>query len=138
MSVIEELWSEFRLPIRNALHFRSGESYDVAIDPGSPGGLRVLDSFDLGDYVASHPDWISEVDGMASVEMDDGDLLWAGDGAYGSEGFVARLRSDRTVVWAIFCTDSNPFTEIQTSGPHATFLSTSGVRITLHVDDPRG
>ncbi|AUH44848.1 hypothetical protein [Streptomyces sp. CMB-StM0423] len=137
MSVIEDLWREFRLPIRNALHFRDGRSYDVVIDPDSPSGLRVRDSFDLADYVASRPDWTSEVDGLASVEREDGDLLWAGDGSYGSEGFVARLQSDRTVVWAIFFTDSNPFTEIRTSGPHATFLSTSGVKITLDVDDPR-
>ncbi|WBB60140.1 hypothetical protein O7599_32155 [Streptomyces sp. WMMC500] len=137
MSVIEDLWSEFRLPIRNALYFRDGVSYEVVIDPDSPSGLRVLQSFDLADYVASDPDWTSEVDGLTSMEREDGDLLWAGDGSYGSEGFVARLRGDRTLVWAIFLTDSNPFTEIRTSGRGATFLSTSGVRITLDVDDPR-
>ncbi|WP_407560907.1 hypothetical protein [Streptomyces sp. 184] len=136
MSIIDELWSGFELPIRDALHIGGGKSYDVTLAPAAPAGLRIQDPFDLAAFVAADPGWTSAVDGLTEVECGGGDLIWAGEGSYGSEGFAARLHRDRTLVWAVFFADSNPFTEIRTSERKATFLSTSGVGITLDVDDP--
>ncbi|MFW6693707.1 hypothetical protein [Streptomyces sp. MAR4 CNX-425] len=138
MRPLTRLWNAYRLPCRDGLYLATGASYAVRPSPEAPGGLRIHAPFDLAAYVAAHPGRTSEVDGLTSAGTDDGDLLWGGEGSYGSEGFAARLRSDRTLVWAVFLTDANPFTEIRTSGRTATFRSTSGVGITLDLDDPAG
>lgn len=138
LSAIESLWENFRLPIRDSLYIHSGESYDVAYSSTEPSSLHVISPFDLEAELEADPDWTSEVDGMKSTDLPGGGLLWAGDGSYGSEGFFARLTTDRLLVWAVFLMDSNSFTEIIVSGGTATFISTADVVITVNIDDPRG
>lgn len=53
--------------------------------PDAPGGLKVLDPFDLTEVLADAPDWTSEVDGLTTVELPGGGFLWGGDGSYGSD-----------------------------------------------------
>ncbi|MGW7328582.1 hypothetical protein ACWGIU_08250 [Streptomyces sp. NPDC054840] len=137
MTAIERLWEDFQLPIRDALHFADGGSYDVDLDSDEPGGLRVLAPFGLDEILESDPSWVSSVDGLAAVDLGSKGLLWGGEGSYGSEGFIARLTVDRALIWAIFFTESNPFDRIQLSGNVATFSSTSGFEITVDIDDPR-
>ncbi|WP_079038743.1 hypothetical protein [Streptomyces sp. NBRC 110028] len=137
MSEIERLWGDFLLPIRDALHFPDGHSYDVTLAPETSRGLQILAPFDLNAMLASDPNWTSSVDGLNELDLEGSGFLWAGEGSYGSEGFIARLTIDRTLVWAIFFEESNPFQEIRLSGTTATFTSTSGIDITLNIDDPR-
>ncbi|KAK1179619.1 hypothetical protein B7755_016585 [Streptomyces sp. NBS 14/10] len=137
MNDIQLLWGEFRLPTRDALHLADGNSYDVALSPGTPSGFRLLGAFDLHQMLTSEPDWTSEVDGLKSVELAHGGFLWGGEGSYGSEGFVARLTAGRSLIWAVFLTESNPFQEIRLHGKIASFVSTSAVEITVDIDDPR-
>ncbi|BFP53534.1 hypothetical protein SCMC78_33410 [Streptomyces sp. CMC78] len=134
---IERLWEDFQLPIRDALHFADGDSCDVALDSGVPSGLRVLSPFDLAEILESDPSWVSSVDGLVAVDLGSRGLLWGGEGSYGSEGFIARLTGERTLIWAIFFSESNPFDRIQLAGNVATFSSTSGLEIAVDIDDPR-
>ncbi|WP_406191209.1 hypothetical protein OH733_16980 [Streptomyces griseus] len=137
MADIERLWEDFQLPIRDALHFADGDSCDVALDSGVPSGLRVLSPFDLAEILESDPSWVSSVDGRVAVDLGSRGLLWGGEGSYGSEGFIARLTGERTLIWAIFFSESNPFDRIQLAGNVATFSSTSGLEIAVDIDDPR-
>ncbi|WP_406731634.1 hypothetical protein [Streptomyces sp. NBC_01794] len=137
MTVIARLWEDFELPIRDALHFADGYSYDVALGPDAPRDFTVLAPFDLDEMLESDPSWTSSVDGLAAVDLGRKGLLWGGEGSYGSEGFIARLAVDRALIWAIFFMESNPFDRIQLSNNVATFSSTSGVEITVDIDDPR-
>ncbi|WP_329382837.1 hypothetical protein OG625_20230 [Streptomyces sp. NBC_01351] len=137
MTIIEHLWEDFQLPIRDALHFADGSSCDVELDSDVPSGLRVLAPFDLDESLASDPSWVSSVDGRVAVDLGSKGLLWGGEGSYGSDGFIARLTVDRGLIWAIFFMESNPFDRIQLSGNVATFSSTSGYEITVDIDDPR-
>ncbi|MGW7286573.1 hypothetical protein ACWGH4_13935 [Streptomyces sp. NPDC054847] len=137
MTVIESLWEDSELPIKDAVHFADGHSCDVTLDPDVPGGFRVLAPFDLNEMLERDPLWVSSVDGLAAVDLGEKGLLWGGEGSYGSEGFIARLTADRALIWAMFFTESNPFDRIQLSQKVATFSSTSGSEITVHIDDPR-
>jgi hypothetical protein len=137
MNEIERLWEDFRLPIRDGLYFADGNAYDVALSPATPSGFRVLESFDLHQIRKNVPDWTSEVDGLKSIELTHGGFLWGGEGSHGSEGFLARLTPGRSLAWAIFLTESNPFQEIQLYSKIASFVSTSGIEITVDIDDPR-
>ncbi|MFE9726487.1 hypothetical protein ACFYQ5_23545 [Streptomyces sp. NPDC005794] len=137
MTAIQKLWEDFELPIRDALHFNDGRSYDLDLDPDAPTGFHVLPPFDLEGTLRNDPSWTSSVDGLAEVDLGREGLLWGGEGSYGSEGFIARLTADRALVWAIFFTESNPFDRIQLSNKRATFSSTSGIDIAVDIDDPR-
>lgn len=137
MTMIERLWEDFQLPIRDALHFADGGSCDVALDSGVPSGLKVLAPFDLDEILESDPSWVSSVDGLVAVDLGSKGVLWGGEGSYGSEGFIARLTVDRALIWAIFFMESNPFDRIGLSGNMATFSSTLGFEVAVDIDDPR-
>ncbi|MFB7177530.1 hypothetical protein ACFCYI_07500 [Streptomyces sp. NPDC056257] len=137
MTAIERLWEDYRLPIRDALHIADGHSFDVALDADAPGCLRVLAPFDPAEGLESDPSWVSSVDGLAEVDLGSEGLLWGGEGSHGSEGFIARLTADRALIWAIFLQEANPFDRIRLSGNVATLGSTSGVEVTVDIDDPR-
>ncbi|KOU32737.1 hypothetical protein ADK52_00100 [Streptomyces sp. WM6372] len=136
MTMIERLWEDFRLPIRDALHFAEGRSCDVGLGSDAPSGMRVLAPFDLEEMLEIDPSWVSSVDGLVAVDLGSKGLLWGGEGSYGSEGFIARLTADRSLIWAILFTESNPFDRIRLSGNVATFTSTAGFEITVDIDDP--
>ncbi|MDX5572590.1 hypothetical protein PV779_19170 [Streptomyces sp. ID01-9D] len=97
----------------------------------------MLSPFDLAEILESDPSWVSSVDGLVAVDLGSRGLLWGGEGSYGSEGFIARLTGERTLIWAIFFSESNPFDRIQLAGNVATFSSTSGLEIAVDIDDPR-
>ncbi|MEU8824017.1 hypothetical protein [Streptomyces sp. NPDC048636] len=137
MTSITELWKDFELPLRDALHFPDGSSYDIALDPETPSGLTVLAPLDLNALLAEDPSWTSSVDGLIEVDLREMGLLWGGEGSHGSEGFVCRLTAQRALMWAIFFMDSNPFDQIQLTNNVATFTSTSVVNIRVDIDDPR-
>ncbi|WP_019355611.1 hypothetical protein [Streptomyces sp. AA1529] len=141
VEALDSLWAEYCLPLRDALYVRQGEqvrAHDVSYDSDRPGGLVIGESFDLAAELAEDPEWVSWVDGQREVELPGGGQLWAGEGDQGSQGFFARLAEDGTLVWAVFLTESNPFTEIRPVGREATFTSTAGVVITVDIDDPAG
>lgn len=137
MTAIERLWEEWTLPIGDALHYADGRSYEVALTPAAPTGFTVLAPFDLDATLEDDPSWVSAVDGLAVADLGERGLLWGGEGSHGSEGFVARLTTDRALIWALFFTESNPFDRIRVSGNVATFRSTPEIEISVDVDDPR-
>ncbi|UZJ29919.1 hypothetical protein [Streptomyces endophytica] len=136
MSAIERLWTDYNLPTLDALHFPDGRSYEVEMDSAAPSGMKLVEAFDLEEFLEEEPGWVTPVDGQRSVPLTDGGVLWGGEGAHGSNGFCARLNADLTLVWVIFFQVSNPFTEVQVSGDIAVFNSTSGVSITVDINDP--
>ncbi|MFC7216835.1 hypothetical protein ACFQLX_01405 [Streptomyces polyrhachis] len=85
--------------MRDALHFSGdGGSYDVQLDASTLGGLRTLDRSDLLTALDEPPGWQTSVGGLAQLPLEGGDVLWGGEGAYGSDGFVARVRPDESLV----------------------------------------
>ncbi|KOY53814.1 hypothetical protein [Streptomyces sp. XY332] len=137
MTAIQQLWEDFELPIKDALHYADGHSYEVALVPDTPTGFAVLAPFGLDEVLESDLSWVSSVDGLAAVDLGEKGLLWGGEGTYGSEGFIARLTANRALMWAIFFAESNPFDRIRLSGTVATFTSTSGLEVSVDIDDPR-
>ncbi|MFJ7628486.1 hypothetical protein ACIQZN_18535 [Streptomyces sp. NPDC097595] len=137
MTAIERLWEEWTLPTRDALHYADGRSYDITLAPAAPTGFTVLAPFDLDAALKDDPSWVSVVDGLTAVDLGERGLLWGGEGSYGSEGFLARLTTDRALSWALFFTESNPFDRIRLSGNIATFRSTREIGIAVDIDDPR-
>ncbi|MGW7521105.1 hypothetical protein ACWGJ2_36545 [Streptomyces sp. NPDC054796] len=139
MTTIDELWTDRRLPVRDALHFPGdGGSYDVVRDPYVLGCLGVRDAFDAPKVIAEDPEWLTTLMPLEEVPLEDGGFLWGGEGSWGSEGFFARVRADDSLRWVVFFTDSNPFEEgIDLSDGYATFHSSADLSFTVDIEDPR-
>ncbi|MFI9078293.1 hypothetical protein ACIGW8_17705 [Streptomyces sioyaensis] len=137
LSAIERLWADYQLPDVDGLYFPDGRSFEVFLDADSASGIRFGDAFDLEEVLAEDPDWVTDIGRHQSVPLAGGGFLWGGEGvSHGSYGFCGRLHSDHTLVWALFFEDSNPFTDIRVSGNTAVIRSTSGVLLTVDIDDP--
>jgi hypothetical protein len=137
LSAIERLWADYQLPELDGLHFSDGRSYEISLDADAASGMRFGGSFDLEEVLAEDPDWVTDIGRNRSVPLADGGFLWGGEGvSHGSYGFCGRLHADHTLVWVLFFEDSNPFTDIRVSGNTAVFQSTSGISITVDIDDP--
>ncbi|GAA3891724.1 hypothetical protein [Streptomyces sedi] len=140
MSALVRLWSRELLPIVDALHLADGPSYEAALDPGAPGGLRLGPAFDLAGWLAadSTSEWLTAIDPHHPLRLPDGRALHGGEGAHGSEGFAACLDAAGRPEWVLYLAESNPFTEITCRGGLATFRSTAGHTVTLPVTSPAG
>ncbi|MFD7458867.1 MULTISPECIES: hypothetical protein [unclassified Streptomyces] len=135
-STIERLWQEYGLPAADGLYFPDGRAFEVLVAPEEPTGLRVGGAFDVDRLLSEEPDLISHVDGLTALELPGGDILWAGEGSHGSDGFFGRVTPGRGLVWAVFLEEANPFGTIELSARAGTFTSTLGVSITIDIDDP--
>ncbi|WTO36101.1 hypothetical protein OG399_17750 [Streptomyces achromogenes] len=135
MTLIERLWREYELPAVDGIYFADGRAYEVSVSRTEP-ILRINEALDVEQLLTEDPDLVARVDGLSTHELADGDVLWAGEGSYGSDGFFGRVHSDRGLVWAVFLEEVDPFHTIEVAGREATFTSTSGVVITVDIDNP--
>ncbi|GAA1332472.1 hypothetical protein [Saccharothrix algeriensis] len=132
MSDITTLWSAARLPIEDGLYFADGRSYAVEADER---GLRLVEAFDLGELLTEDPEWLTSIDITKEIHVPGG-YACAGEGSHGSEGFFARLDEDHSLIWVCYLSESNPFGELSVEASTLTATSTSGLSITLPLDDP--
>jgi hypothetical protein len=126
MTRIQDLWRDSRLPIEDGVYFADGRSYAVEI-VGS--ALRTLDEIDLAT------EWLTAIDITRHSPAPTG-FVCAGEGSHGSEGFFARLDADKRLVWVCYLSESNPFRELTVIGHELTAVSTSGLTITVDLNDP--
>ncbi|MGW1681201.1 hypothetical protein [Saccharopolyspora sp. NPDC002376] len=135
MNTISDLWGAEQLPIRDGLYMVAGESYVLRVDAEVPEGFQVLEEFDLGEWLRANPDELTWVYVTHTIKIDSG-YLCCGEGSYGSEGFFARLDTSERLVWAVYLEESNPFVEISIDDNRAIFKSSSGITVTVDLEDP--
>lgn len=136
MSTVAALWGDEKLPIKDGLYFASGTSVAAEVAASSDSGLRLLAPFDVDAFLRADPEWVTSIDITRKVQLAGGDMLCCGEGSYGSEGFFARTGPAGDLKWVIYFEDSNPFVSIEHTASHATFRTTSGVSVTVDIDDP--
>ena len=131
------LWNAEQLPIQDALHVRDGRSYSITLDRSKSSGITLVGRCTLEDLLHDDPDFLADV--MTThkiVTSPQPGFLCCGEGSHGSDGFFARLDNNEKLVWVAFFVDSNPFHQIAQRQEHAMFTSTSGVTVTVHLDEP--
>lgn len=134
---IASLWNAEQLPIRDALHVHDGRSYSVALDRSKDSGLEITGRFSLDDFLHEDPDFLADIMTTQKIATSfQPGFLCCGEGSHGSDGFFARLNNNEDLVWVAFFEDSNPFRQISQHQEQATFTSTSGVTVTVHLDEP--
>jgi hypothetical protein len=129
---IVALWREGRLPIEDGVFFADDRSYAVDVEDGR---LVVVEELDLAEVLAEDPDWLTTIDITGETALPDGHLC-VGEGSHGSEGFFARLDTARRLVWVCYLSEANPFKDVTLTNGTATVASTSGVTVTVDLDNP--
>lgn len=139
-TMIVELWAEGLAPGSDGLYRADGSARAVELS----GGAR-LDGFELGPpldldaMLKEEADNLTHVDILrgADVPLPDGSgYVCGGDGAHGSEGFFARLDTDRNLMWIVALTDSNPFEKAEVRGSLVRFTNNLGNSVTVDLDHP--
>ena len=112
---VQEHWSKSELPGLNAVLFSDGSMIMLNFYAGitktgkrhyaSPICETTAQSVekyngDVWREIQQHP---------ASFTLPDGRKVYFGEGTMGQEGFVALTENSDQLIWALFCTDSNPF-----------------------------
>ncbi|GAA2358996.1 hypothetical protein Cme02nite_35310 [Catellatospora methionotrophica] len=106
-------------------------------DPSTPGGLALLEPFDLEAWLLANRGWHTCVDTTTELPLPDGSgHLCCGEGSHGSEGFFARLDHTKTLIWVVYLQESNPFVEVAIHGRHATIRSSSDLSIQVDLTSP--
>lgn len=134
MTDIVTLWRAGQLPIEDGVFYADGRSYAVDVVDGD---LVVAEEFDLGLLLAEDPDWLTTIDITREAGASPGSVC-GGEGSHGSEGFFARLNADGGLVWVCYLSEANPVDTLVVSNGKLTVTTTSGVSITVDVDDPVG
>jgi hypothetical protein len=134
-STIARLWLAENLPIRDGLYRADGSARAVRADASAPGGLALLEPFDLDAWLSANPGDCTMIDTTSVVPLPDGTgHLCCGEGSHGSEGFFARTDGLDDLVWVVYLEDSNPFLRAVFDGQDATIRSTNGLSITVDLD----
>ncbi len=126
-----------QLPIRDALYIHDGRSYSASLDRRKSHGIEITGQFNLNDLLREDPDFLADIMTTRKVATSpQPGFLCCGEGSHGSDGFFARLDSNENLIWVAFFEDSNPFHQVSQHQEQATFTSTSGVTVTVHMDEP--
>jgi len=97
--------------------------------------LHVVETLDLAEVLAEDTEQLTSIDITREIPAPTG-FICAGEGSHGSEGFFARLDEHRRLVWVCYLSESNPFDRLAVADNALTASSTSGVVITVNLDEP--
>jgi hypothetical protein len=136
MSRIVDMWRRGEVPGYSGLYRADDTARAIEIDGAALDTFRVGEPFDLADWLAADPDEVAEIDESARAPLPDGGgQVCCGEGAYGNEGFFARLDAEGELVWVVYLRDGNPFYEIAVDGTRVTFTNNLGRGVTVDLID---
>lgn len=85
---------------------------------------------DLDEMLGDDDVW-SEVQVYNKLLLEDGRVIFCGEGEMGNEGFIARTDKDNNIEWFLFSTTSNPFVDMKRQGDFIYIQSTHRFCIAL-------
>ncbi|MGW4810283.1 hypothetical protein ACWEPB_01400 [Kitasatospora cineracea] len=156
MNRLDELWATGRMPLRDGLFRADGRSREAAVEGAGLEHFRLGGPIDLdgageagtgdGPGEPDEPDGPDEPDEPGEpvpadihveAELPGGaGRVVGGGGSHGSEGFLARLGADGSVVWLMHLGRSNEFVRIAVDWPLATFTNNCGRSLALDLASP--
>ncbi|SEE21879.1 hypothetical protein [Streptomyces sp. TLI_105] len=138
MSRIAELWAAGDVPEWDGLYRADGSAREVEIDSAALSWFDLGAPLDLEELLRGDPEGMTTygIHPDCFAELPDGSgFVCGGDGAHGSEGFFARLDTDRNLVWVVSMGDSNPFEKVEVHGTAARFFNSLGNSIEIDLTD---
>ena len=138
-SFIMSLWEKGFLPIKNALYFSDDSAFSLLIDSYPNPLITKGDRFSFAEFDKTNDDEVTEVDVFREIKLSSGKYCCCGGGGYGSDGFIAGLNVDKTLMWVIFSDSSNPFIGIEEIGVDVVLVESSlGFNIKIDINNPYG
>jgi hypothetical protein len=137
MSAINRLWKQQQLPVKNALYFANGRSWEASLAEAAPSGYELANEFSLEEWLIHDPDYVSSFDVTRELQLPGQQgTLCCGEGSAGADGFAAHLSNVRELIWVMFLADSNPIVDISRQGKFYRFSSTNGNVLTINISSP--
>jgi hypothetical protein len=115
-----------RLPVRDGL-------YRVGSPPRTVLWREELEIGEPFELDGSEMDTVIDI--FCEAALPDGYLV-CGEGSWGSEGFFARLATDRSLIWVVYLEHGNPFISIDVMGRTATITNNLDRTVTIDLDNP--
>lgn len=114
MHIIQKRWEKRQCLILSGLIFGDGQIVRFEIPKTSVCELIVIERLDIETAIVKFGDYWTNLIPTCEVHCQEDDLLIeAGEGSYGSEGYVAVSRiSDGNLVWLAYFDYSNPFYDL--------------------------
>lgn len=141
--LIQVKWEEEELPVVDGIVFDNGDviqvDYMIVHGEASMGvAVQLKGRTTLGEMLDKDADlWTPFTEWSAAVCEERGIRISCGEGACGSEGFIAESRvEDGHVNWIGFFRRSNPFREVRIVDTNAVAESSYGQYWTFPLDDP--
>ncbi|MEU1482503.1 hypothetical protein [Streptomyces sp. NPDC005752] len=143
MGVIERLWAAGEFPVRDGLYRPDDTGLEVHVEgpgayhpeAGQPVPFRLGGPFDVAEAVEAEGS--TEADLNFEHPLPDGSGWMSGGGSgTGNIGYLARLDTDRTLVWVLAMWSSNPFVGVRHEGARAVFTNDWGNLLHLDLHDP--
>lgn len=135
-----EAWNEGQVPIADAVTFGDGRMILLEVLHAEAGRItiRPIAETTFESFISYNPGWLAEVTCITQTELPSRGLLQSGEGAQGSDGFIALCDSSGELIYCLFCMSSNPFTKLSLSKDHSKVQATTsnGVEWSFDVDTP--
>ncbi len=143
MNRLDELWAAGRMPLRDGLFRADGRSREADVEGAAlerfrlGGPIEPDGAAEAGAGTGDEPDGSVPADIHVGAELPGGaGRLVGGGGSHGSEGFLARLAADGSVVWLMHLGRSNEFVRIAVDWPLATCTNNCGRSLVLDLASP--
>lgn len=135
--LIVNLWENETLPVKDAVYFSNGEAFSLKITSYPLPNIQRNGWFDLHDFYEANKEEITEIDVFKVIQLSNGYYCCIGEGSYGSEGFIAYLDSNKSLVWVIYSESSNPFINVDEDDSGNIFVESSArVKLKININNP--
>ncbi|WP_017347054.1 hypothetical protein [Pantoea sp. A4] len=136
-SVISMLWDQEKLPIKDGIYFSNGTSIAYSVESYPKKKLTKGSEFDFEMFYKDNKDEVTSFDEIVNIKLPNGFHCSAGEGSFGSEGFIAYISDENELQWVIYLEELNPFIKItNTSDEIIIAESSADIRLKIDVNNP--
>jgi hypothetical protein len=135
-NMLNELWEREELPCIDAIFFPNGKVFRVHINVPQL-TINIKDEFNLNEFILQDTEYVSSIGLTCEILMTDGFKCYAGEGSFGSDGFIACLNNKSDIAWIFFSEWSNPFEELEEISPRKIrATSTANFFLLIDIENP--
>jgi hypothetical protein len=124
-----DAWRDERVPLVNAITFADGSMILLDVERHSDGtaSVRAIGKTTLASFSSFNPGWWAAITSLCELRTPSGDVVLAGEGSQGGDGFIALCGEDGELRHCAFFTRSNPFVDLLLDPDAAVILATNNL-----------
>ncbi len=100
--------------------------------------VRPIAETTFSSFLTYNPGWLAEVTCLSEAELPSRSVVSCGEGSQGGDGFIALCDQSGALIYCVFSTTSNPFTNLVLSEQNTTVhaFTSSGVEWSFELGTP--